>query len=124
MRKYIILIILLGISANCFGMSLTQEQFDNLDYCDEQVRATYPQFKGFNGSKDDMTVYGVSETAVYGIISKIKFDEVNADKYEYEQELELVREKIIDEVIKEVEASGKSLKYKDKVKETLMKERK
>ena len=114
---------LLGISANCFAMSLSQEQYDNLDYIDSKVRETYPQFKGFNGPQNAMQVIGVSEQAVEDIIRTIDFDKLNAERYEIEQELELVREKIIDNAIKDVETGGKSLKYKDKVKETLMKER-
>ena len=123
MKKLIILVILLGISTNCFGMTLSQEQYDNLDYIDAKVRDKYPQFNGFSGPKNNMKIYGVSEKAVEDIIRTIDFDKLNAERYEIEQETSIVRDKLIDNAISELESSGTTFKHKDKVKQELKKER-
>jgi len=43
------------------GIKISQEQFDNLDILHEKLKARYPQFKGFNGSKDNLEVIGISD---------------------------------------------------------------
>ena len=122
MKKFIILIMLVFVSSVAFGMSLSDEQFDNLDYIDAKVREAYPQFKGFNGPQNAILIYGVSEKAIEDVIRTIDFDKVNAERYEIEQEYLEVQEEIIDNAITDVESSGTKLKHKDKVKERLLKE--
>ena len=123
MKKLFILVLILSFTTNCFGMTLSQEQYDNLDYIKDKVVEKYPQFRGFSGPANNMKVYGVSEETVQKVIMDIDFDKVNAEKYNLEQEMDIVREKLIDSAITDIEASGKVLKYKDKIKDTLMKER-
>lgn len=70
-----IIICLIGFSffiQPVFGeITLTKEQYDNIDILDEKIKERWPTFKGFNGSRTKMKVVGISEETVEQEIRKI-----------------------------------------------------
>lgn len=86
MRYLIIAILFLSFTSNVSAdtISLTQEQFENLDKIDSVLKKKYPKFKGFNGSMDSLEIIGLPNAAVQDEIRKIDFNKIELDK---EQEI-------------------------------------
>ena len=121
MKAFVVIILGLLVALECSGLELTKDQYDNLDYIHGTLKAKYPQFVGFNGSMSKMNVIGISEAAAIDEMKKINFDQVNAEKYEKEQEVAAIKAQMVDDPIKSYEATVKKLKYKDYVKQKLSK---
>lgn len=71
MKKIFTFIIILLFTQNCFGLVLTETQFKNLDLLHKELSDKYPNFKGFNGSRTEMGVIGISEKDAQKEIDKI-----------------------------------------------------
>ena len=82
-----IVVIMLGVLLGfcfadvCFAdIKITKEQFDNLDILHEKIQERYPQFKGFNGSKDKLECIGLSDETVLAEIEIIDIPTIKAEK--------------------------------------------
>ncbi len=60
-------------SAYC-GIDLTEKQFKYIELLDKELRKKFPEFKGFNGSKEDMQGIGLSDETLKDEIKKIDID--------------------------------------------------
>jgi len=60
-------------------MKLTQEQYDNIGILDTELKKKYPQFKGFNGSKDKMEILGLDEAIAQQEIDKLDTAQLATD---------------------------------------------
>lgn len=80
MKKIIIsLFILSSMLCNgnsVFALELTAKQFENLGIIDQTLRAKYPEFKGFNGTRKNMNAIGlkINPTILKQEIDKIDID--------------------------------------------------
>ena len=100
-------------------ISLNDEQFENVDMIDAALRAEYAQYKGLHGSKESITVIGISGGAANTVIDKMNFNKIVSDKAEIKAEKKMIRQKMRDLAIAQIESEGKSLKHKNKVKALL-----
>ena len=73
MKKLIILFMLFAIPVFA-EITLTQEQFDNIGLLHKELKTTYPAFSGFNGSKENMRVGGITDE-----LAKTEIDSMNID---------------------------------------------
>jgi len=82
MRKLVLTLnLVLFLTGTCFAdISITQEQFDNLDVIHKAVKEAHPDFIAFRGTKENLKVYGVSEVDVMKVIDKIDLEKLKTDK--------------------------------------------
>jgi len=113
--------ILLVSLCHAESISLSDSEYKNIGVIDKALRAKYNQFKGFNGSKQNMEIIGLPAAAVREEINKIDLLKLESDAIDQDKEVLAVRGKMIDMAIADCEKSG-ALKYKDKVKEKLLSE--
>lgn len=72
MKKFILFALALLTAAPVYAsVTLTKDQFDNIDVIDQKMKEKFPQFKGFNGSKDKLEVIGLDDVTVQQEISKM-----------------------------------------------------
>ena len=76
--RYLILFML--IATNAFSLTVTDLEYDNLGVVDTELRKTYPQFGGFNGSKADMKVYGITDQEARTEINKMNIEQLIEDE--------------------------------------------
>ena len=78
----IILCIMICMLCNpAYGdIKISQEQYDSLGILHEKLQARYPQFKGFNGSKDKLECIGLSDETVLAEIGIIDIPTIKAKK--------------------------------------------
>ena len=94
MRIIIILLVIMLTGVTAFAnIQLTQEQFDNIDLLHKEILKTYPQFGGFNGSRKNMEVLGITDKQAMDII---KVQNINQLRKEdpYYKERKKVRNKL------------------------------
>ena len=116
MKYTLILSALICFSVTCTAdvISLTQEQYDNIGTLTDKLKEKYPQFKGFNGSKEKMEIIGISGASAQAEVSKVNLDEEKAGIFEYAQELARVKKQIVESAIQELEKS-EVIKNKEKI---------
>ena len=113
MKRFFSLIIVLLASTLCFAetVSLTKDQFQNIDVADKALRAKYAQYKGFNGSAEKLEVYGISADSFMKEVAKMKsFDEINSEKEVLKTEEELIAKRTRKLAIDSLKADGVILK--------------
>ena len=71
MKKIALILMFFLMSQPVYALHLTDEQYANLDLIHQELKKKDVNFIGFNGSKDDMKVYGMSEEQVQKEIDKM-----------------------------------------------------
>lgn len=72
MKFILVLIFSILISFQAMAMTMTQEQFDNMDVMLQACRTTFPGFEGFSGTRDNLIVYGTeSEETISAFIQTV-----------------------------------------------------
>lgn len=108
--KYLsILLFVVFVSTVCFAdtLSVTKDQFQNLSEVDKVLKEKYAQYKGFNGSAEELEVYGISGASFMKEVEKMKpIDEINNDKEILKTEEELVNKRIRKLAIDSLKAEG------------------
>ena len=113
MKITALIFIVLLTSTLCFAetVSLTKDQFQNIDVADKVLRAKYAQYKGFNGSSDKLEVYGISADSFMKEVVKMKSaDEINSEKEVLKSEEELITKRPRKLAIDSLKAEGVILK--------------
>ena len=77
--RYLILLAMLFSSVNAYGVSLSQEQFDNMSLIDREMRANFPTYKGMHGAINNMTVIGIGDSEAQGFIDALVVDNLKED---------------------------------------------
>ena len=82
MRKLVLTLnLVLFLTGTCFAdISITQEQFDNLDVIHKAVKEAHPDFIAFRGTKENLKVYGISDEDATKAIGKIDLEKLKNDK--------------------------------------------
>lgn len=121
MKTITILMFCILVTASCYAdtISMTDEQFKNMDSLVSILKSKYPQFQGMSGSKDAMVVKGLSGEVVRDEMAALDYVSISTEQYEVDQELKRVREAMVDAAISTSDKT-KTLKHKDKVRTALL----
>lgn len=113
MKKLLFLagVILISSSVQADTISLTKDQYKNLDKIDAALREKYAQFKGFNGTQDNLEVIGLPAAAVADEIGKFDFVQMESEKVETVNEEGLIQKRIRKLAIDSLKADGVKLKH-------------
>lgn len=84
------LALLMAFNAHA-GISLTEEQFQNLDIIHEELKKKDVNFVGLNGSRDNMQVIGMGEDQAKKEIAKIDFPVKRAEKKQADPKNQKIR---------------------------------
>lgn len=109
MKKLILLSIVFLSSSFCFAeiVSLTKDQFQNLDEVDKVLKEKYIQYKGFNGSAENLEVFGISGASFMKEVEKTKsIDEINNEREVLKSEESLINKRIRKLAIDSLKADG------------------
>lgn len=110
MKKIIVLAMFIGLCvSSVFALQLTQEEFDNIGILDAKIKERYPQFKGFNGPKDDMQTIGVSEATIRKEIDKIDIPTEKQKESLKKNEEELIQNELREIAIQSLKGKGVNL---------------
>ncbi|MBU2249617.1 MAG: hypothetical protein KKD77_22915 [Gammaproteobacteria bacterium] len=75
MKGLSVFIAIMLVCSMAYGsIALTNKEFKNLDVIDAQLRTLYPQYEGFNGSQNDMTVMGLDDATAKTAIDAMNID--------------------------------------------------
>jgi len=112
MKKYILIaLMLISTMAYAETVSLSKDQFDNLDIVDKSLREKYAQYKGLNGSADNLEIHGISEKSFMDEVKKLKSaDEIKNDRKIKESEEELIKKRMRKIAIDSLKADGVAFK--------------
>ncbi len=61
-------------------IKLTEEQFENLGLLHAEIKKKYPDFTGFNGSREEMIVLGITDEEAVSEIEKITIPPQKTEK--------------------------------------------
>ena len=79
--KLIYIIIALSFAVPCSAsIVVTQEQFDDIGIIHEVIKDKYPQFIGFNGSKDNLNGSGLSDETLDMEIRRMDIQKIKQGK--------------------------------------------
>ena len=95
-----------ALAKKAVTISLTQEEFDNLEVLDEALRKKYPQYEGHNGGKENKHFYGLPESKIRQELDKIDFVDEEARKIIKRQEEKAVRKKTREMTMKKMKEEG------------------
>jgi len=81
MNKAILIGLLIALSPSAFAeISLTEEQYANMDIIHDELKNKDSKFKGLSGTQGKMEVIGISEKEALKVIAKIDFKKAREDK--------------------------------------------
>ena len=113
MKTIILILTIFVTSGICFAdtVTLTKDQFKNLQPIDKAIKEKYAQYKGFNGPADKLEIYGISGESFMKEVAKMKpADEINSDKETLKNEEVLIAKRARKLAIESLRAEGVTFK--------------
>lgn len=81
MKRLILFVVVFFLATSAYAeISLSQEQFDNIDVITKEIKAKHVDFLGFTGPRTAIRVYGISEEEAIKELDKIDLDALKAEK--------------------------------------------
>lgn len=93
MRIICIILTCLLLCNTAYGVSLTQDQMDNVDLMNSELKKEFPGYKGFSGTGNCVKPMGISEGHMQSAIDAMDFDQLKK-KDPFRKERKKVRNKL------------------------------